>query len=133
MTATTINRPAALRALADHIEGCELDADIISIQFEDCYSWAGPCLHIHTAEMVAAWVQSLRDVEARAFWSGNSVHVRITGAITCAGDDVPVRLLFIATPSDKDVIRAFRDTLETTSGRDGGTPIELPVALGGSQ
>ena len=129
MTTTTMNRAAALRALADHIEGHELATDITSIQFEDAFTWPGLLLHIHTAETTAAWVRSLGDVEARAFWHGGSVHVRITGTV----GDVPVRLLYIATPADRAVVRAFRDTLETTSGWDGGEPIELPEALGGAR
>lgn len=130
MTTTTINRLTQLRALADHIEGCELSAeDITTIQFADAMDWDALALHIHTAGATAAWVRSLGDVSAKAFWHGGSVHIRITGAM----DDVPVRLLFIATPHDRDVIAEFRHTLVETSSWNGGEPIELPEILGGAR
>lgn len=130
MTATTIDYAATLSALAAHIEKHDLGRDITTIQFDDV-NWVGLKMQVHTAEMVSAWVRSLDNVSATAFWHGASVHVRITAWM----DGVPLRLLFIATmDGERSLIAEFRGTLlDADSGLNGGVPIELPEVLGGTR
>lgn len=131
MTTTTINRVAALHALADHIDQHDLADDITSISFDDVY-WTGLIVHVHEPVTVAAWVRSLGDVKAFGRWYGTNVHLRITiGEL--AG--VPVSLLFVAYSSrDRALLAGFRESVQDVDpGVDKlGWPITLPAALGGA-
>ena len=128
MTATTINRVAALHALAVHVDQHDLAGDLSGIRF-DGVDWTGTVVQVHLPATLAAWVRSLGDVEASGHRSGGNIHLWIVGTI----GTFPLGLVLVLTPGrDLELVRQLSDQVADTSCQFPAT-IELPEALGGTR
>lgn len=127
MTTTTIDRVAALHALAAHVDQHDLAGDLSAIRF-DGVDWTGIVVQVHLPATMAAWVRSLGDVEASGHRSGGNIHLWIVGAI----GTFPLGLVLVLTPGrDLELVRLLSDQV---AGTDCQAPvaIELPEILGGA-
>lgn len=127
MTATTLDYPATLRAIADHIEKHDLgDRTLMSV--DAAKHRTGVAVNLYGSAAFRAWLDTLTDITVQAHvYNPGRLYIEAFGQV----DDLPVNAVYVCKlDQEPAVYDAVLSTLRKPKSRK-AEPIELPEILTG--